>query len=157
VAETLLAKTEVGGRRTVDKVLLGDDEPRCVLCAMELVGGVAEEVEDKLKAFRVELRGLRMSVPDIVYSKEYVTYVNTIQLLVLTVVISAVTEGHALPTKDESVREQAEQDRLGQVHDRIAVNGEALAAEVEVKAGKQLGLEAHPGRDMLRDLGYRRA
>jgi hypothetical protein len=157
VAETLLTETEVGGRRAINEVLLGYDEPRRVLCAVELVGGVAEEVEDKLKAFRVELRGLRMLVPDIVYSKEYVTYVNTIQLLVLTVVISAVTEGHALPTKDESVREQAEQDRLGQVHDRITVDGEALAAEVEVKAGKQLGLEAHPGRDMLRDLGYRRA
>lgn len=119
--------------------------------AIEGVGRSAEEVEDERKALGVELWGASRSVRR---GRHGCTHVDTVELLVL-LVLCTVGERHALAAEHEPVGKEAEEDGLGEVHDRLAVDGEALAAQVELEAGEEVGLEVgvqgHLGP--LRDLG----
>ena len=81
------------------------------------------------------------------------TYVNSIQLLKL-VIVSAIGKHGALPAEYETIWEETEQNRLGEVHDCLPVNREALSSEVELKAGQELGLKVHRGNRCLRHLRY---
>ena len=108
--------------------------------AVEVVRGAPEEGEDKVEAVRVELCGLGQRNSQI-HNGSWRTYVDAIQLLILAILVAIVAERHALAREDEAVRKEAEENRLGEVHDRLTVDGEAPTAEVELQPSEQLRLE----------------
>ncbi len=82
------------------------------------------------------------------------THIDTVKLLIL-LILCTVGKCHALAVEHQPVGEEAEQDRLGEVHDHLAVDREALAAQVELEAREEVGLEVEVQGPLgpLRDLG----
>lgn len=63
------------------------------------------------------------------------THVDDVHLLFFFIIcIIQRSQPLVLPRKDQTIGKQAKQDRLGQMHQRLALNDEAGAAQVECKA-----------------------